>query len=122
MAAGRRSRLLAPPWRALNPDGTLGTEYGPQTAATYARHIAKHRDWSYRAPVTTSARKVDFVALRAFMRQADGALRQDVPEGELEAYRLVVEQGMSPRKAGDTLGVSRRTIRVHLQRLADKVP
>lgn len=111
----RDPRLLAPPWRERGPDGKLGPEYGPKTAATYAKHVAQHRDWSYRTP-SKESRGADLDAIRDWIRLEDGTIRLDVPEGEARVY-LAIEQGDSVRSAARRLGISRESVRSYLRRL-----
>lgn len=106
--------LYAPPWRERTPDGKLGAEYGPSTAATFARQVARHLDWSYRAQA--KARRGN-EALRVYMRLDDGTLRLDVPESEVRVYRLIVEQGHSIRWTAKHLGVHRESVRSYMRRL-----
>lgn len=103
---------LSPPWRAIEPTGELGAEYGP-CPATYARQIAEHRDWSYR-PHRVDPR---VQAMIAWMRLPDGSIRSDVPEAERQVYALVFEQGMTQREAARARGLSRSSVKVYLRRL-----
>lgn len=98
--------LYAPPWR-----DSQGREYGPSMAA-YTRQLARHKDWSYRP---TPADEF-YERLRAFMRPG-GVLRDDLPESEVRAYLIVVEQRSSTRYAARLLGVSRESVRSYLKRL-----
>ncbi len=110
-------KIYFAPWL----DRETGTEYGPKTHATYAKHHAKHRDWSFRVATPSKvARSADAAELRAWMRLEDGTLRTGIAEGEARAYLLVIERGHSERAAAAKLGCSRRTVRVRLQRLAEK--
>lgn len=114
--------IYVSPWRERMADGTLGEEFGP-SPATFARQHAAYRDHFYRRITTPSkvARSADASELRAFMRLEDGTLRLDVPKAEVDAYLLVIERGHSERWAAARLGVSRRTVRVRLLRLSDKM-
>ena len=106
-------KLYAPPWRAFGPDGKLGAPYGPGTAATFSRHLAAHRDWSYRRP-SKVARGLE--GLVAWME----AKERDVPAGELRVY-LELRAGHSLRFVARNLGVSRETVRSYLRRLKARV-
>lgn len=105
----------APPWRERLPDGKLGQEYGPRSLATYARHIARFKDWSWRLPSKEARRDAD--AMIAFMRLEDGSIRPDVPASEVAVYLAVYEQGHSIRHTARARQLSRETVRAYLRRL-----
>lgn len=113
---------FAAPWHERLDDGTLSAPYGPPSPAAHARAMVRHRDWSFKRVTTPSkvARAADAGELRAFMRLEDGTLRLDMPKAEVDAYLLVIERGHSERWAASKLGVSRRTVRVRLERLSAK--
>lgn len=112
LMSGDNSRFL-PPWRERNPDGSLGSEYGP-TAGSYLRQCAEFKDWAFRR----HGRGVQGAdRLRAFMRLPDGSLREGVPDGECGAYLLVVEDGLSLKEAASHAGVKKSTIKSYLRRL-----
>lgn len=114
MAEIRDPRLLSPPWRERNPDGTLGPEYGPGTPATYARHLAQHRDWSFRMKSKESRKNLDLIE---WMESGD---RADVPVSERRVYEQICA-GHSVRYAARTLGLTRDSVRSYLDRLRARI-
>lgn len=108
------ARQYASPWRERMPDGTLGPEYGPRSAATFAKLHAMHRDWTYKPPKRAAKQAIE---LQMWMRLEDGTLRMGVPESEVRVYRLVVEQGHSIRWVARRLEISRESVRSYLRRL-----
>ena len=69
---------LLPPWLDLD----TGEQYGPETAATYARHIAKYKDWAYhqQRPERAEAPLVHRFYLACW---------EELPASEVLVYRLV---------------------------------
>lgn len=113
------AQLLAPPWRERLPDGSLGEPYGPKSIATFAAHVARWKDWSWRLPSKEARRDADVII--AYVRLEDGSFREGIPPGELKVYVAVMEEGHSVRHTARTLGVSRETVRSYLRRLRARV-
>jgi hypothetical protein len=110
----------SPPWRELEPDGTLGEQYGP-TPSTHARHVADHKNWAYRPPRHAIERE-DAEAMRAYMRpNPREPIRTDVPMGERAVYEGAYEMGKSLREIGFLLGVEKSTICSYLKRLRGRL-
>lgn len=106
-------RKLQPPWRALQPDGNLGAEYGPKTAETYARHCRESADWSFKKQGTPR----DHAAL---IREYMATNPPEVSERQREAFSLVMVDGLGAGAAGDDMGCSRGSVRTYLERLKMK--
>lgn len=114
---------FAPPWREVMPTGKLGPEYGPASAAAYARQIARFKDWSWRTPSKVARRDADEVI--GWMRQVgtpgEGELRAEVPTSEREAYLLIFEQGHSVRYVARLRGITRESVKSYLRRLKARI-
>lgn len=108
---------LSPPWRERMPDGQLGPEYGPQTPATYARHVAQHRDWSFQPP---KGDRKDAAKVLAYALLEDGSIRVDLPESEALIVREIFMKGHSVRWLARQRGIKRDTIKSYLKRLRAK--
>ena len=118
MSGVNRKQYFAP-WL----DRATGLEYGPKTHATFAKHHAAHRDWSFRVSRPSKvAQSATAAELRLFMRLEDGTLRTGLPEGEARCYLYIVECGHSERAAAVKLGISRRTVRSYMMRLSARLP
>jgi DNA-directed RNA polymerase specialized sigma24 family protein len=113
----KNPQQFLPPWRDRGPDGKLGEPYGPSTALTFARQVARFGDWSYRKPPAKASRGADADALRAWMRLEDGTLRLGIPESEVRVYLLVYEGGKSVRWVARHLKLSRESCRSYIRRL-----
>lgn len=100
---------LMPPWRDRNPDGTLSDEYGP-SPGTFAKRMADHKNWAFRPRSKTS--RLDAEKVHVFMAHS-----KDVPAREVDAYRLVYQQGHSVRWAASKLGIRRDSVKRLLQQL-----
>lgn len=111
----KNARLYAPPWRDVMPDGTLGPEYGPKSAAGYARLLVDFK-LGIAPPQRSPAQARDLDRLRAWIRLEDGTLRLDVPRAEAQVF-LGLEQGLGLRAIARQLGLSRETVRSYLRRL-----
>lgn len=107
------SHNYLPPWREIRPDGTLGPEYGPKTAATFARQVADSRNWAHveqRAPLS------DAEDIRAYMR-ANG---EQASEREREVFSAMYLSGLGLKRAAECLGVTRNSIKSYRARLRAK--
>lgn len=87
--------------------------------SSYARALRRHQDWAWRAEAPDPRR--DAAEVIAFMRGADGELRDDVPPSERAAYLAVYEHGSSIREVAKRTGKSRETVRSYLRRLQARV-
>jgi DNA-directed RNA polymerase specialized sigma24 family protein len=103
-----------PPWRELNPDGSLSEPYGPPSAEALARRVAKHRDWSFRPPVSKEAAQHGDAAELAELVARLGA---ELPEGERKVYRAVYLDGHNLRWCARKWSVRRQTVQTWLKRL-----
>lgn len=113
-------RNLLPPWRDLQPDGTLGAEYGPRSLSSYQRHIARHKDWSYKPP-KKGQRKRDWSLVVEWMTLPDGSIREEgVTERELFVYLECLVKGYSMNGLATRCQVNRNTIKGYLRRLEAK--
>ena len=108
----QRSEIYLPPWRDVTSTG-LSEPYGP-SPATYARHVARHRQWAYQRQIPgQQALDVDASDVRALLLDASA----QIPAGERAAGDLVYRDGWSVRSAARSLQLSRRSVRVQLDRL-----
>lgn len=108
------------PFRDIRPDGSLTDFYGP-TAETFVQHHKRFRDWTYQPPRRERTKNAtDHNTLKQYCRLPNGKLRPELPQSEIQAYRLIVEDKLSERAAAERLGCSRRTVRVAMQRLMAK--
>ena len=107
-----KSAIYMAPWAERMPDGTL-REYGP-SPQTYTRKVGEHRQWGWQP--NKEARKADADAIRSLLMSNP----ETIPAGELAAGTAVYLNGHSVRWTARHLGKSRRTIRVQLERLAQR--
>ena len=100
------STKYAPPWLDL----ATGQTYGPETAATYARHVARYRDWAYHKP--KPERSEAPLVHRFFV-----ACWEELPASEVLVYRLVYVLRMSLNEAADGEGLSKSSVKSYVRRL-----
>lgn len=103
----------APPWRDILPDGTLGEEYGPKSAATLATQMARYQNWAYRKQ---GPERAEAPLVHRFFAEC----WETLPESELLAYRLVYVLKMSLSEAAEEEGLVKGSIKSYVQRLRDK--
>ncbi len=113
-----QAEVYLPPWRERQPDGSLGSVYGPNSTRAYAVAVQRHRDWAWKRP-SKEAQREDADALRAFMRNGGAEL---VPDGELRVYRMIYEDGMAVRTCARKLGIRRETVKSYIKRLKARIP
>lgn len=104
------SSNYAPPWRDVLPDGTLGEEYGPKSAATLSVQMARYQNWAYRkqGPERSEAKQVhEYFAVN----------HEDVPDSEKSVYRCVYVHRLSLGETADDMGISKSSIKCYLRRL-----
>lgn len=109
---------LLPPWRDIEPDGTLGEEYGPRTLATFRRHIVRHRDWSYRPErKEREGGPADAALLHGYMTLEDGSIREDVSPRQRDSYMRVYVDGVAIKALAREWGINRSSVKAYLRRL-----
>lgn len=112
---------LLPPWRDRLADGTLGPEYGPRTSESYARQVARHRDWSYRPQQLSPTQRADADVIHGYMRMPDGSLRVDgISERESQTYLEIYVAGAGIKTLAARWSVSAGTIKSYIKRLRAK--
>ena len=106
-------RKYQPPWRELQPDGNLGSPYGPRTAETYARHCADHSNWAHRPQ---DSRQSHAEMICAYMATNPSA----VSERQREVFEAVIVGGLGTKAAAEDIGITRSSVRTYLGRLKDR--
>ena len=106
-------RKFQPPWRALQPDGNLGPQYGPETAETHARHCAEHANWAHRPQ---GARRSGYDLVREYMATDPAG----VSERQREVFEAVIVGGLGTKAAAEEIGITRSSVRTYLGRLKDR--
>ncbi len=99
----------APPWLDLE----TGEYYGPKTSATFARHMAQHRDWAYNKPRTE---RPEAPLVHLYFAEC----WQGLPESEMLVYRLVYVLRMSLSEAAESEGLNKGSVKSYVKRLRDK--
>lgn len=120
MSKGKKMQseaIYAPPWRDVLPNGKLSEPFGP-SLATYAKRVAEFRQWAFNRQPSKQARTVDAADVRALLLDGNA----HIPDGERQVGKLVYLDGYSVRWVAKHLERSRRTVRVQLERLRDRVP
>lgn len=114
MTQGRfeRSAIYASPWRDILPDGSLSPPYGP-SPSTLARQRARHEDWAWR-PGRGPRNSLHELEPAVF---PGGEARLDIPQRELDVFRLLVDENLTRRQAAARMGVSINTVKTLVQRL-----
>lgn len=100
------SRNYAPPWY----DTETGEYYGPETEATYNRHISNYRQWAFRkqGPERPEAKLVHEFAKDNW---------ESMPSSEQDIYRSIFMFRNSLAEAAEDHGISRSTVRSYVKRL-----
>ncbi len=106
-------RNYVPPWREVLPDGSLGEEYGPKSAATLATQMARYRNWAYRKQ---RPERAEAPLVHRFFAEC----WESLPDSELLAYRLVYVLRMSLSEAAEEEGLVKGSIKSYVKRLRTK--
>ena len=107
------SHNYSPPWRDLLPDGTLGPEYGPASAAAMATQTARYQNWAYRKQ---GPERDEAPLVHRFFAEC----WESLPESEMLAYRLVYVLRMSLSEAAEEEGLVKGSIKSYVRRLRAK--
>lgn len=102
-----------PPWRDIQPDGTLGPEYGPKSPAALAAQMARYHNWAYHRP---RSERAEAPLVHRFFAEC----WESLPESELLAYRLVYVLRMSLSEAAEEEGLVKGSIKSYVKRLRAK--
>lgn len=103
------SSKYAPPWF----DAETGQFYGPETVTTYAKHVAKFRDWAYQKP---GPERAEAPLVHCYAMAHHGQLSESL----LSTYRMIYVHRMSLREAAEECGLSRSTVRSYVVRLRER--
>lgn len=112
------SSSFQPPWRELNPDGSLGKSYGP-SVTTYRRQLADYQLWPWRPPTPETELHRERERIEQWLKTGGSHLASP---RELEIFDLLYIQGKSTREAAKALNLSRVAVRTYRARLLKKIP
>jgi DNA-directed RNA polymerase specialized sigma24 family protein len=117
MAGEIQGTEFLPRWRSRLPNGDLSPEYGP-SLATAVRHRRDLSMFTWRPPPpapTPPARGPAPAPLLA------SPAADSIPDRERDVYQALYVSGLGYKRAAESLGVSRSTVKTLAKRLRARV-
>jgi RNA polymerase sigma factor (sigma-70 family) len=116
MAGEIQGTEFLPRWRSRLPNGDLSDEYGP-SLATAVRHRRDLSMFTWRPPPRTPARPDSQALAHLFASPA----ADSIPDRERDVYQALYVNGLGYKRAAESLGVSRSTVKTLAKRLRARV-
>jgi RNA polymerase sigma factor (sigma-70 family) len=117
MAGEIQGTEFLPRWRSILPNGELSPEYGP-SLATAIRRRREIGLFTWRPPRREHEPRPDAASLAALFASPAA---DSIPDRERDVYQALYVSGLGYKRAAESLGVSRSTVKTLAKRLRARV-